>query len=60
MIKKEIVQNALNEFPEEFSIDELLDRLILLQKIQTGLEQSKNNHVISNEDAKVRMAKWLK
>ena len=60
MIRKDTVQKALNEFPEEFSIDELLDRLIFLQKVQIGLEQSQNNETVSEEEAKKRLSKWLK
>jgi len=38
--------------PEKFSIDELMDKLILLQKIGKGLEQSKKDEVYTTEEAK--------
>ena len=38
--------------PDRFSIDDLVDKLILLQKIENGLEQSENREVYSNEEAK--------
>ena len=41
MITKDQVLNSLKEMPTQFSIDELMDKLILLQKIEIGLEQSK-------------------
>ncbi len=31
----------MKDFPEEFSADELIDIIIFLQKIDTGLKQSK-------------------
>lgn len=34
MITKDQVINSLKELPDEFSIDELMDKLILLQKIE--------------------------
>lgn len=52
MVKKEHVVNSLKDMPEQFSIDELMDRLILLQKIETGLEQSNKGEVYSTEEAK--------
>jgi hypothetical protein len=41
MLTKEQVINSLKEMPDKFSIDDLMDKLILLQKIEIGLEQSK-------------------
>ena len=41
MLTKEQVISSLNDLPEKFSMDELIDKLILFQKIETGLEQSK-------------------
>lgn len=39
MITKEKAIEAIKSLPEEFSIEELMDRLILLNKIETGLRQ---------------------
>lgn len=60
MIKKEALIKALDEFPEEFSIDELIDKMLFIQKVQNGIIQSKLDQVISQEEARDRMAKWLK
>lgn len=37
----------------------LLDRLLLLQKIELGLEQSENNQIISDEQLDKKLKKWL-
>ena len=47
MLTKEKVINSLNELPDTFSMDELIDKLMLLQKIEAGLEQSKKGEVFS-------------
>ena len=60
MVKKEHVVNSLKDMPEHFSIDELMDRLILLQKIETGLEQSNRGEVYSTEEAKEMIKQWSK
>ncbi len=52
MITKDQVINSLKELPDEFSIDELMDKLILLQKIEIGLEQSNQGEVYSSQEAK--------
>ena len=50
MITKEKLIHAINRLPENFSIDDVLDEILLIQKIDKGLEQSKNNEVISDSD----------
>ncbi len=60
MLTKEKIIKAINDMPNKFSIDDLLDRIMLLQKIETGLEQSLAGKVISTEQAKERLQKWLK
>jgi hypothetical protein len=49
----------LKEFPEEFSVDDLLDRVILLSKIDKGMQQSNTNQVLSNDQATNRMETWI-
>jgi len=37
MLTKEKVIQSLQNMPDQFFIDELIDKLLLLQKIETGL-----------------------
>jgi len=60
MITKDQVISSLKDMPDQFSIDELMDKLILLQKIETGLEQSKRGEVYSSQQAKEKLKKWSK
>lgn len=60
MITKEKVEQTLKQLPEEFSVDELIDRLIFLEKVERGLKDSREGRTISFEDAKERMSKWLR
>ena len=60
MLTKEIVIKSIHNLPDKFSIDDLLERLIILQKIETGLEQSKNGETFSTEEVKEKLKKWLK
>lgn len=57
---KEKVLVALKELPERFDVEELIERLIFLQQIDEGLVQSDSNQVVSLEEAKVALSKWLK
>ena len=58
MITKEKVQDQLLHLGDEFSIDELIERLLLIEKIDRGLEQSKNNDVISDTELEKRTKEW--
>lgn len=60
MLVKEKVLETIRSLPDEFSLDELVERLILLEKINTGLQEVEEGKVVSQEEAKERMKKWQK
>lgn len=60
MLVKERVLETIQSLPEEFSLDELVDRLILLEKIEEGLKQVEEGKTVSQEEAKEKMKKWQK
>lgn len=60
MLTREEVLMSINELPEEFSFDEVLDKLLLLDKIEIGLAQSQSGEVLSTIEAKAQLSKWLK
>jgi hypothetical protein len=59
MISKDSLFKSLEGLPDKFSLDELLDRVFLLQKIEVGLQQSAEGKTISTNEAKERLKKWL-
>lgn len=60
MIQKDRLLKMLQDFPDEFSVDDLLDRLILLSKIDRGMRQSMSGEVLSQDEAEKRMEKWIR
>jgi len=60
MISKKSVIQGLEKLPDQFSVDDLLDQLLLIEKVQNGLQQSKDNETVSTEEAKKRLKKWRK
>ena len=58
MLTKEKVLNAIKKLPDEFSIDQAIDELILLEKIDNGLAQSKVNDVIPDEKLDKELPEW--
>lgn len=57
-MKREIVK-ALEDLPEDVSIEEAIERLVLLYKIQRGIKQADAGQKISQDEARARMAARL-
>jgi hypothetical protein len=55
---KEIVSKTINELPDSFTIDELIEHLIFIEKVEEGIKQSDSGKVISNDDVKLIIDKW--
>jgi hypothetical protein len=60
MLTKEQILQSLKDLPDTFSIDEFFDRIILLNKIEIGLEQSISGKVNTTDQARDKLKKWLK
>lgn len=60
MITKETILATLEEMPERFTVDEFLDRLIFLNKIEEGLEDVRKGRVYTTTQARRKLKKWLK
>jgi hypothetical protein len=58
MLTKGILNKTVNELPDSFTIDELIDQLIFIEKIEEGIKQSESGKVVSNEDVKLMIDKW--
>lgn len=60
MTTKEKVLKTLEQLPENASIEDAMERLLVLAKIELGVAQSDRNETISHQDLKDKMGKWLK
>ena len=60
MLTKSQILETLKALPEKFSVDELIERILLIQKIEIGLEQSSRHKTYSSVSAKKKLKKWLK
>jgi hypothetical protein len=60
MLTKEKVNRTIQNLPDSFTIDQLIEQLIFVEKVEEGLHQSKMGQVVSNEDVKIMIDKWSK
>lgn len=50
----------MQDLPNSFSVEEIIDRILLLQKIEIGIAGSRSGKVHSDSDSKIKLKKWLK
>jgi predicted transcriptional regulator len=60
MLTRSKVIQSVNDLPESFTIDDLIDRLIFIEKVEEGLKQAEKGKVISHDDVKKIIEKWSK
>lgn len=58
MLTKEKLNRTINNLPDSFTIDELIDQLIFIEKVEEGFQLSESGRVVSNEDVKAMIDKW--
>jgi predicted transcriptional regulator len=57
---KQNVVSVLNELPNNFIMDDLLEKLAVIEKIDKGLQEVKEGKTVSHEEVKNEVHKWLK
>jgi predicted transcriptional regulator len=60
MTTKEKVIKAVRDLPDDASLEDVMERLLFLAKIEKGLQQADAGRTIPHDKIKKKMAKWLK
>lgn len=60
MGSKEQILKAMEELPSDAGLAEAMDRLYVLYKVERGLREADRGELISQQEARRRMAGWLK
>ena len=59
-LDKEKIIDSLRDLPEKTTIEEAMERLFVLAKIEKGIKQADEGQCISHDEAKEKMKKWLR
>lgn len=59
MITKTQIRNTLDSLPENVTIEQVIEHLIFLDKVQKGMEDSEKGRVNTVEEAKQKLNKWV-
>jgi len=58
--KKEKIKKTIDLLPDNVTIDELINRIILLDKIEQGLDDVEKGNIYTTEEVENKLNKWLK
>ena len=59
MIEKEQAIKAIQDLPQNATIEDAMEKLCLLYKIDRGIKQADEGNKISQDEAKKKMERWL-
>lgn len=59
MLSKKEVLKSLKSLPEQFPVDDAIDRLIVLHKMNKGRQEIKSGKGLTTQQAKKKLKKWL-
>jgi len=55
---KQKVIDSIEKLPENASLDDIIERIYFIHKIEVGLKQSEQGDVISHKDVLKKIEKW--
>lgn len=59
MSQKELVIEAIQELPDDASIQQTVDRVDFIAAIQSGISDLERGDTIPHEEVKTQLAAWL-
>lgn len=60
MLIKENIQETLQPLPENLELEDVIEKLILLDKIDQGIKDVNEDKTYSGEQVRDELKKWLK
>jgi predicted transcriptional regulator len=60
MLTKEKIHHTIDSLPDNLTIDQVIDELILLDKIEQGINDVNEGRVFTTDEVKDKLSKWLK
>ena len=60
MLTKEKVRKTIDRLPESFTVDQIVEELVILNKIEEGLKDIDEGNVFTRNQVKQELKTWLK
>jgi predicted transcriptional regulator len=59
-MRKDKVLETVNDLPSEFELEELIERLIFIEKVEKGLQQIDKGETRTHDEVKQIVKSWRK
>ena len=59
-MNKQAAIYSIKDMPQDFELDELIERLLVLDKIEKGRKDIQKGNTFSHGEARGKLDKWLK
>ena len=59
-MKRDKAIDTVRELPQEFELEELMEKLVFVEKVEKGLQQAEQGKVTSHDEVKELIKKWQK
>jgi predicted transcriptional regulator len=60
MLTKEKVKKTIERLPDNFTVDQVVEELVVLNKIEEGLKDIEEGRVFTTDQVKQELNAWLK
>jgi hypothetical protein len=60
MVTPNQVIESFQTLPKNSSVEEMIERILVLEQIETAREQSRNGQIYSNNEVKAMVKEWRK
>jgi predicted transcriptional regulator len=60
MLTKDKVKKTIDRLPDNFTVDQLIEELIVLNKIEEGLKNIEDGRVFTTDQVRQELKAWLK
>ena len=60
MLTKDKVRKTIDRLPENFTVDQIVEKLVILNRIEEGLKDIEEGRVFTTDQVKKELKTWLK
>ena len=60
MLTKDKVRKTVDRLPESFTVDQIVEELVILNRIEEGLKDIEEGKVFTTDQVKKELKTWLK
>jgi hypothetical protein len=57
-MRRDKALETLKEFPQEFDLEELIEKLVFVEKVEKGLKQLDGEKTVTHDNVKEIVKKW--